>query len=68
MNFTNLCACTIQTSPVIRNGNSATVTSAFSLYQKKKKKKITIDHPQQELGVGKILNSGCGHAVKSFVE
>ena len=30
--------------------------------------KITVDHPQQELGVDKILNSGCGHAVKSFVE
>ena len=74
----NPCACTIQTSPVIRNGNTATVTSAFSLHPPKKKQKkktltltsqkITVDHPQQELGLDKILNSGCGHAVNSFVE
>ena len=67
----NLCAFTIQTSPVIRNGSTATVTSAFSPHQKKKalaSQKITIDHPQQGLGVDKILNSGCGHTVKSFVE
>ena len=75
MNFTkSVCACTIQTSPVIRNGSTATVISAFSFHQKKKKtltltsQKITIDHPQQKLGVDKILNSGCGHAVNSFVE
>ena len=72
----NLCACTIQTSSVIRNGDTATVTSAFSPHQKKKhkrqklasQKKITLDHPQQELGVDMIVNSGCGHAVKTFVE
>ena len=68
----NLCACIIRTSPVIRNSNTTTVTSAFSPHQKKKKtlpsQKITIDHLRQELGVDKILNSGCGHAVKSFVE
>ena len=81
----NQCACRIQTSPVIRNGSTATVTSAFSLHPRKKKQKqnktttkkkpltltsqkITIAHPQQKLGVDKILNSGCGHAVNSFVE
>ena len=54
----NPCACTSQTSHVIRNGNTATVTSAFSPRRKKKKKKklsqnITVDHPQQELGKDK---------------
>ena len=68
----NPCVCTIQTSPVIRNGNTDTVTSAFSPHQEKKLplafQKIIIDHPQQEQGVDKILNSGCGHTIKSFVE
>lgn len=28
--------------------------------------KITIDDPQQELGVNKILTSSCGHAAKAL--
>ena len=30
--------------------------------------KFIVDRLPQELGLGKILNSGCGHAVKPFVE